>query len=73
MWATAIRHRDRAGQGCGLAQSVEHVTLDLGVVSSSPMLGEKKKSNGAEDDLFPIYLFILDFFFERRESGEACP
>ena len=45
-WATALVLK----RNKGLAQSVEHVTLDLGVVGSSPTLGieiteKKKKGN----------------------------
>ena len=34
-----IEEIGKVKEGACLAQSVEHVTLDLGVVSSSPMLG----------------------------------
>jgi len=34
-----MRHQNHLGRGTGLAQSIKHVTLDLGVVDSSPMLG----------------------------------
>ena len=37
---TCAKGRDKAG-GAGLAPSEEHGTLDLGVVSSRPMLGIK--------------------------------
>ena len=33
------KSKNRKGGGKWLAQSVEHATLDLGVVSSSPMVG----------------------------------
>ena len=36
---SGVRHFKRSRWGAWLAQLVEHVTLDLGVVSSSPMLG----------------------------------
>ena len=43
-------------RGTWLAQSVEHVTFDLGVVSSSPTLGGERTSNKPKH-IFPFYKY----------------
>ena len=62
--------------GTWLAQTVEHVTLDLKVMSLSPMLGVEITKNLIFYFLKIFYLFINERHTERaaetQAEGEAC-
>ena len=51
--------RSRFLSGCWLAQSVERVTLDLGVMSSGPMLGIELTLKKKVSETFMRWIFNL--------------
>ena len=64
--------RTHINRGTWLAQSVEHATLDLGVVSSKPRTGRRDYFLFVCLKILFIYLFIYLFDRQRSQVGREA-